>query len=257
MRGRWVRLSRPRRLIVEYVQFAKSMPIVAIEKRMQLGPVVAARKACAERPSWIAVFLKAYAVAAQEFPELRRAYVKLPWPHFYEHPVSIGGFTVNRDFRGEPAVFQIPVTDPAALPLAELHRIVRHGQTAPIEEVKLIRQMLWFSLLPWPLRRAISWIGLNIGLARSHALGTFGVTTITSLGAWSLHTLSPMPAMVTFGVIEPDGGVTLRFFWDHRIMDGVVAAHALARLENVLVTQIADELRQQAQPVVERRANFG
>jgi hypothetical protein len=61
---------------------------VPVQKRMSLAPLVAARAACRERPRWTAIFTKAYSLLAQEFPELRRAYVKIPWPHLYEYPVS-------------------------------------------------------------------------------------------------------------------------------------------------------------------------
>ena len=37
------------------------------------------------RPSWCAIFTKAYAVVAARYPELRRAYLKFPFPRLYEH----------------------------------------------------------------------------------------------------------------------------------------------------------------------------
>src|SRR5438445_1735989 len=86
MRGRAIPLSRPRRMVADLMHFAAGVPTVPVQRRMSLAPVVAARSACAERPSWTAIFTKAYALVAAEFPELRRAYVKFPWPQFYEYP---------------------------------------------------------------------------------------------------------------------------------------------------------------------------
>jgi pyruvate/2-oxoglutarate dehydrogenase complex dihydrolipoamide acyltransferase (E2) component len=40
----------------------------------------------------------------------------------------------------------------------------------------------------------------------------------------------------------------LLFHWDHRIYDGVIAARAMRRLEDVLNIDIAEELRQSGAP---------
>ena len=123
MRGRVVPLSRPRRFIGDLLHFAAGVPTVPVQRRMALGPVVAARRLAAERPPWTAIFAKAFALVAAEFPEFRRAYCKFPRPHLYEYPVSVAAITVERDYRGEKAVFNVRVKDPAVLPLAELGRL--------------------------------------------------------------------------------------------------------------------------------------
>ena len=37
------------------------------------------------------MFARAFALVAARRPELRRSYLKFPWPHLYEHPVSVAG----------------------------------------------------------------------------------------------------------------------------------------------------------------------
>ena len=65
--GRNVPLSLPRRFICDLVHFAHKVPTVPVERRMELAAVVAARQAARPRPSWCALFTKAYAfVAAAE-----------------------------------------------------------------------------------------------------------------------------------------------------------------------------------------------
>ena len=81
MRGRRIPLSRARRLAIDYLHFAAAIPTVPVQRRVHLTPVIEARAALADRPSWTAVFVKAFAVVSAEVPELRRAYIKLPWPH--------------------------------------------------------------------------------------------------------------------------------------------------------------------------------
>src|SRR5712671_1666881 len=113
MRGRFIRLSVPRRMVMDLLYFAKAIPSLPVQRRMSITPVVAARAACRERPRWTAIFAKAYALMTNEFPEFRRAYVKLPWPILYETPASNGNIIVERDYRGEPCLFSITVKDPS------------------------------------------------------------------------------------------------------------------------------------------------
>ena len=68
MRGRMIRLSVPRRMVIDLLYFARAIPTVPVQKRMQLKPLMAARAACRERPRWTAIFTKAYALMAREFP---------------------------------------------------------------------------------------------------------------------------------------------------------------------------------------------
>src|SRR5262245_61331157 len=109
---------------------------------MALAPVVAARRSVADRPPWTAVFTKAFALVAAEVPQFRRAYCKFPWPHLYEYPASVAAVTVERDYRGEKAVFSVRMKDPARRSLAEIAQLIRAGTTNPIEQMKDFRRAL-------------------------------------------------------------------------------------------------------------------
>ena len=243
MRGRWVRLSAPRRFLGDLLRFAAAIPSVPVQRRMHLADVAAARLAAPGRPGWPAVFLKAYANVAAETPALRRAYVKLPWPHLVEYPHSVASVAVERDYEGEPAVFFGRVGDPASLPLAAVHARVRLFAEAPVLSVKPFRKMLAVGRLPGPVRRLLLWLGLNLGRTRPGQFGTFGLSAYSSLGSESLHPLSPLTTTLTYGVVRADGTVTVRVVYDHRVTDGATIARALAKLEAELLGPISDELR--------------
>jgi len=49
--------------------------------------------------------------------------------------------------------------------------------------------------------------------------------------------------LLNYGVISSDGNVNVRIIYDHRVMNGATVARALARLEEVLNTVVAEELR--------------
>ena len=64
----------------------------------------------------------------------------------------------------------------------------------------------------------------------------------SSLGAESLHPLSPLTSTINYGVIDENGRVTVRIVYDHRVMDGSTVARALIRLEEILNGEILREL---------------
>jgi hypothetical protein len=200
-----------------------------------------------ERPGWPALFLKAYAQVADELPALRRAYLGLPWPHLREYPANVASVAVERDYAGEPCVFFGRISDPAQLSLLELQARIRHFAEAPLESVRPFRKMLSFARLPRPLRRALFWLGLNLPRTRPGQFGTFGLSVYSSLGAESLHPLSPLTTTLTYGVIGLDGTVTVRLVYDHRVLDGATAARVLGRLEEVFHSTILSELRDTVQ----------
>ena len=181
---------------------------------------------------------------ATAFPELRRAYMKFPWARLYEHPVNIASVAVERDYQGEPAVFFAHLRSPELQSLGQLDEHLRRFKEDPIESIGLYRRALIMSRLPQPLRRFMWWIGLNSsGFKRARRMGTFGVSVYSSLGAESLHPLSPLTTALNYGVIRGDGTVDVRIIYDHRVMDGATVARALALLDRVLNNEIAAELR--------------
>jgi hypothetical protein len=242
--GRNLPLSLPRRFIGDLVHFARRVPSVPVERRMDLAAVLAARRLAQPRPSWCAIFTRAYSFVAAACPELRRAYLSFPRPHLYEHPANVASIAVERRLGDEDAVLFGHLKSPEKLSLLELDTQLRQWKEQPIERIGSFRRVLRLSRWPWPLRRLIWWIGLNcIGRKRAHYFGTFGVSVYSGLGAASLHPLSPLTTTLNYGVIDPDGCVDVRIAYDHRVLDGATIARALEELERVLKCEILTELR--------------
>jgi hypothetical protein len=241
--GRNIPLSLPRRFISDLVHFARQVPSVPVQRRMNLAVVAAARQAAVPRPSWCAIFTKAYAAVAAARPELRRAYLSFPWPHLYEHPENIASVAVERRLGEEDAVFFGHLRGPEKQGLLELDAHLHRFKEEPVEKIGLFRRALKTSRWPRPLRRLLWWFGLNVaGRKRAKHLGTFGVSVYSGLGAASLHPLSPLTTTLNYGVIEPDGTVDVRLVYDHRVLDGSTVARALLDLERVLNNEIVVEL---------------
>jgi hypothetical protein len=210
-----------------------------------------ARALAAQPPGWAAIFVKAFSLVAKDQPVLRTLYAKWPWPSFYELPSSVAMVAIARVEDGQDCV--LPQKVPAAdeLPLTEIDAQIRHAKDAPLAEVPAFRKMLWVTRLPLPLRRLMWLLGLNFGRQRANWFGSFGVTSVAAYGAGELHALSPGPFVLSYGAVDPGQTIDVLIRWDHRITDAALVAKALTRLEQVLNTEIAAELRtspQQAEP---------
>jgi hypothetical protein len=235
-------LSRSRRFICDLMCFASQVPSIPVQRGMALGSLVQSRRQAQDPPPWSAIFAKAFALLADEVPDFRRAYCKFPWPHLYEYPCTVASVAVEREYWGEKAVFALRIKDPARAPLREIGGAIRAAASDPVEEVCDFRRLLWISGLPRPIRRCLWWLGLNMGRQRANYFGTFAVSVYSGLGAESLHPLSPLTATVNYGVIAPNGAVDVRIIYDHRVLDGATVARGLARMEELLLTTLRDEL---------------
>jgi hypothetical protein len=242
MLGRAIRISPQRQFICDLVKAAQRVPTIPVQRRMNLARLAAARMTAPLRPSWLAIFTKAYAQVAQAVPELRRACVHFPRPHLYEYPCSTASIAFEREYQGEKAVFIGRIKDPAQRPLEQINLLIRGFQEGDIETCKDFRKGLQLSRLPALARRVLWWLILNVGRQRGNYLGTFGVTAYSALGAESLHPLSPLTTTLTYGVLAPNGEVDVRIVYDHRVMDGATVARALRRLETELNEGLVAEL---------------
>jgi hypothetical protein len=241
MRGRTIPLSPVRKLVVDLTLMR--VPSVPVQRMMNIAALVEARATARGRPAWSAIFAKAYALVAEEMPILRRAYVKLPTPRLYEYPRSTLSMVVEREHEGEMVILTDLIRNPAALSVQKISDTVRHAKTVPIAEVKQFKRMLDLARWPMPLRRLIWWLGLNIGRQRGNYFGTYGVTVYSGLGAESLHPISPLTAVLNYGVIAKDGTVAVRIMYDHRVLDGSMVARVLGEIEKKLTGPVLAELK--------------
>jgi hypothetical protein len=241
--GRLLAISLPRRIICDLVHFAKKVPTVPVQRHMNLAPLMKARAQAFPRPSWCALFTKAYTMVAANRPELRRAYMSIPWAHFYEHPTSIASVAIERRWRDEDAVFFLQIRGAENHTPSQLDDYLQECKVRPIERIGIFRRSLRLARFPGFIRRFCWWLGLNLsGYYRARNWGTFAVTVYSSLGAESLHPLSPLTTLLNYGVIADDGAVDVRIIYDHRVLDGATVARALADLEKTLNGPITQSL---------------
>jgi hypothetical protein len=91
------------------------------------------------------------------------------------------------------------------------------------------------------------WAALNIlGSVRCGYFGTFGITSLGSQGAGITHLVPLLTSQLHYGMFDQTGGLEMRLSFDHRVLDGVTAAQALADLEGVLLGEMLRECAESA-----------
>ncbi len=251
MRGTVRKISLPRRLVADLMLASIRVPFVSLTRPLNVRQLIEARALAAQPPGWAAIFVKAFSLVAKEVPALRTLYAKWPRPSLYELPRSVAMIAIARVEDGQDCVLPQKVPAADVLPLTEIDAQIRHARDAPLGEVPAFRKILRVTRLPLPLRRLFWVVGLNFGRQRANWFGSFGVTSVAAYGAGELHALSPGPFILSYGVVAQDQTIDVVIRWDHRITDAALVAKALTRLEQVLNTEIAAELRghrQQAEP---------
>jgi 2-oxoacid dehydrogenases acyltransferase (catalytic domain) len=242
-RARRIRLSRNRALVGDVVHFASRIPRFAVDRLMSVSEVGELRDRAAPRISWSALFLKAYSLVAADCRSLRQAYLAWPWGHLIEMPHSVGMVAINRrdEERDEDRLCWGRFIRPEQQSLVELQQALDGYQREPIGEI--FRRQVLHSKLPIALRRLVWWINLNLVVkSRARRVGTFSMSSLAGQGAWNrshpaIHTTS-----LTFGPLDEQERMLVTLICDHRVLDGALAARALADLETALRGPIAAEL---------------
>jgi hypothetical protein len=99
--------------------------------------------------------------------------------------------------------------------------------------------------MPWLIRRSAHRLAMDwLPYQRVRFFGTFGLSSLASLGAGTLSTWVPWTTMAHYTPFDEDGYMSLRTTMDHRVVDGVEMALAAREMEEVLNTTILDEVKQ-------------
>jgi hypothetical protein len=242
--GHFVGMSTPRRMIDDFLRAGRQLPLTVIQRRMQLAPIVGARDSAQPRPSWCALFTKAFAAVTARHPELRRVYVSRPWPRFYQYDVNNFSIVIEREYENESALFLARIRSPEVLPIGELDALIKSYKSRPIEGISGFRSSLRLARFPRFIR-SIAWAMMMnwCPRARGRQIGTHGVSVTGGMGAAGLFAIAPWPFTLLYDVLEPDGSLCVRITFDHRVVDGAIMAVALREIEEQLHGPILGELR--------------
>ena len=214
-------------------------------KTINVARVTAARRCAPVRVGWPAIMIRAVGLLSQQWPQLRQSYLPFPWPRIYQHPICIPTLAVEREWRGERAVFFNPVVGPERRRLPRIDHYLRFLRTAPIAEVGGYRRLIWASRLPQPVRGLLWRLVLHwSGRLRSRYIGTINVNPVTERHLEALQIAAPISFVLYFCAPTPKGEMALQIFFDHRVIDGMMIGRLIVDLEKVLSTALVAELEQ-------------
>ncbi|WP_342359652.1 hypothetical protein [Terrarubrum flagellatum] len=242
MKGKWIRLSPARRFITDLSYFARRTPIGVIRRKVNIAPAIAARKASPARIPWTVLFAKAFSLAAQNEPELRRTYALLPWPHLHQLDISVASIMIERVIDGERVVLPARIKNPAERSLTELATALDEFVTKPIEEIDHLDTILMVSKWPLLIRRLLWFFAFNIGRMRPNFFGTFGMSVLGHKSANINFPVSPVTSFLSYGPFEPNGDVEITMSFDHRTFDGALIAETMGVIAEKLNGPLAEEL---------------
>jgi hypothetical protein len=243
MPDRSLALSPARKFMTDLGWLAMRVPLSVMKRTISIGDAQAARTAASIRIPWPLVFAKAYGLASQDCPALRRSYVPFPRQHLHEAEHSTATVIVERDWDGARAVLYARLRAPETKSLQALADELRAAVEAPFATFHAFRAVRITARLPRPLRRALWWYAFNSGRHRPRFFGTFGLTTLGRRGMSHVYPTSPVTSVLTMGPFQQDGRVEVTIGFDHRVLDGADVADAIEAFERHLNCAVAGELR--------------
>ncbi len=239
------RISRSRQTIIDLMYFSMSFPLIAIERSMNFGKLASAPKDHPQRPLWSALFAKGFALAAEEFAVLRQGYFRFPIPCIYEYEETTVNIAHELSVGGEASVLPVRVRSPNKMSLDDIRSKIVEMADADLWQRGFYRTLSAVGFPPFFLRRPIWWFALNIPRFRRRAFGTAVTTSIGALGAESLTPRAPVTSLLAYGPLDPNGFLRVRLVFDHRVYDGATAARVLARVEELMLGSIYNEIAPQ------------
>ena len=243
-RGKYVKLSLARRMIGDFLAASRSIPLAHGERRMKLGELREAVRQARPRPSWQAIFFKGWAIVSAKIPELRRCYVKYPWPRLYEHPSDVGCIVLTRPLEGDDALHFLPIRDPASRSLEYLDERFAVARRSPLEDITAFQRQVMLAKLPFFIRRPLFHLGQHLmPRMRIRAIGTYGMSCLASLDSSTLMTWTPWTTMIHYTPFDDDDSLLFRTLFDHRVIDGVILAKAGQELYETLNGPILEEVK--------------
>lgn len=239
-------VPRSRRLTWDVLRLNRQVPLCAHDRITNLQEVAEARSNAQCRISWPALMLKAFGKVAEEIPEFRQTWYRWPIAHLYQHPHSVAAMAVQRTYKDQPWLFWAVIDTPENMPLSELQSALDEFQNGPVKPQ--YSEYVRLAGLPSFVRRLFwDWNFHVLKAGRAKRLGTFFLSTLAGRGAEIQLSPSLQTGCLTYGPLNEQGQSRITLAYDHRVMDGALAADALKCLEDILHGAILQELRSLAQ----------
>ena len=235
-------LPAGRGCVNDIATLALDIPLFPVDRLMWLDAVAAARRAAEVRIGWAAIFLKAYALVAGETPALRSWLAGRFRQRLATSSENMAVLAINRGDGGDDRLFFARIARPEATPLPLLQESIDRFLTRPVDEV-FKRQLQLEGVPGWLRRTILRWNMRSTSPKRATRIGTFSLSTLAGFAATNRFHPTICTTSLSYGPLQGDGRCLVTVIADHRVLDGAAVAKALARLEDILTTELVAELR--------------
>ncbi len=211
MNGKWIRFPTERRIVLDILAAARTVPAFPVDRWFHLERVRDARHRSMHRISWTSIFLRGWGLTCQQVPDLRRIYLSFPWGHFYEHPQSVASVSVHRrepNASSDQLIFS-RIMCPEGKTLLEIQSILDAGKRDPIPQAFPDGERL--KHMPWPIRRFVWMLLMRVwGKRKAKTIGTFTISSLAGQNASNhFHRSSRPQASVTHRWMNKDDAWSL------------------------------------------------
>ncbi len=242
-KGKIIPLTTGRRLVDDVIRIARSQPMAAFYRDLDLGALESLRKQIKPRLSWNVILMKAYSLVSRQVPELRQFYRKFPWPHLYEVDQTIAQLTVAREVAGETRLYFARFRNPEQYSLTQLQERLDYFLSAPPEAIKQFRHQDRFAALPGPIRRALWWLIMEGWPSqRATYMGTFGMSLSGFNQTFGNCHLGPNTTILGVDPTPRQGIARTLLTFDHRVLDGKPVIDLISQLYRQLLGPIRLEM---------------
>lgn len=245
--GRRIPFSNGRRLVDDVIRVSNQMPMAAFSTQWDVAQIAKLRRMAKPKISWNVLMMKAHAIVCRKNAELRRSYVRFPYPHLYEHHQNVCMMTIARQHEGQERLFFARFNEPDNYTLVELQELYDKYRKSPVEEIKQFRHQITFAKFPSLIRRFAWWALFNLWpQKRASHMGTFGMSISGHRGAYGSQHLGFNTTIIGVDPNPRKGVAKMLLTFDHQILDGAPATEVLYRGQRMMATAVAKELADMA-----------
>jgi pyruvate/2-oxoglutarate dehydrogenase complex dihydrolipoamide acyltransferase (E2) component len=234
-----------RRQTYTFLRDARRTAHVYLLTEVDAGPLRAARDASANRPSYVSFVVKAVAEVLTGYPDARAVLHGRFRPRLAVFDDVHAKVLFDKTVDGQRCVLSGTVESAQRQSLDQIQRTIDQYKYAEVDDVGPFRDVRRVQRLPLPLAWLVYRTVLRNPARRARLQGTFAVT---SVGQEPVQTILPMiSGTIGVGVgriverpVARGGEVvvapvlTLSLTFDHRVIDGAMAAEILGRIKDRL-----------------------
>ncbi|HEY6423365.1 MAG TPA: 2-oxo acid dehydrogenase subunit E2 [Pseudonocardiaceae bacterium] len=244
------RVPAQRRHTLHFLRFVHAASPVYLDTEVDMTRLLAHRGAAlggaagCRRYSVVSYVLAAVGRVLLRHPDANAAYGGRLVPRIVRYASVDAKLTLDKISEGQRAVLAVVLPAVHASSLAEIQRTVDRLRDSAVAEIPELRRVRLLQRLPWPVGRLAFGLGCRLG-RRQASMGTVAVSSLGHRPVGRFFSSGGTAVTVGLGqiwdaAVVRDGQVCvapllpLSLTFDHRVLDGALAADVLADLKQTL-----------------------